>query len=462
MYRTLNRLIRPHSKLHMYSKNLCFYSARLYNRANFIVRNFATAVTKFSRFEPLTANELEIFSLVHRTLDGTKYEPVANTKWLNRFALEFLLRKTKDESYYSLPAQSSIQIIGLLMQDYKSYFESIKCYKENPSAFTGRPRMPHYKGKEAEMTTIITNQDCVIKNNRYLKLPKTKNRMNIGEMPDGAVLKEVRITPCGNSHNMQVVIEIADEGLVYEEAVDTDQLILSKYADVTDASDIRIMSIDPGLNNFCTVTNNVGFSPFIINGKPLKAVNQLYNKELAKAKSQAEICNKTKSTKYIRNLTSKRNRRIKDMMHKISKYLTDYAVEHGIQLVVFGHNKMQKQDVSLGKKNNQNFVQIPTLMFINMLRYKLNAQGIEFVCIEESYTSKADFKAMDEIPVYGVNDKDANFSGSRIKRGLYRHADGTVSNADINGSANIMRKVFPKVRQWDSGCMDHPYVVTIA
>ena len=111
----------------------------------------------------------------------------------------------------------------------------------------------------------------------------------------------------------------------------------------------------------------------------------------------------------------------------------------------------------LFRSSNQNFVQIPMTIFAGMLKYKLTAYGIRFVTTEESYTSQADFLAEDHIPVFRKDNKITYiFSGKRIKRGLYVHCDGTISNADINGAANIMRKVFPKVTQWDRGIVDMP------
>ena len=122
-----------------------------------------------------------------------------------------------------------------------------------------------------------------------------------------------------------------------------------------------------------------------------------------------------------------------------------------------GHNTYQKQEIGIGHVNNQNFVQIPMLIFADMLRYKLAEYGIKFALTEESYTSKADFLAGDVIPVYKKGEENKySFSGTRIKRGLYRHYDGTITNADINGAANILRKVFPKVSQWDRGIVDMP------
>jgi len=227
----------------------------------------------------------------------------------------------------------------------------------------------------------------------------------------------------------------------------------------------RTLSIDPGLDNLLAITNNFGEQPLLISGRVLKAVNQYYNKELARLKSAAELCNGRRITKKIRALTRKRNNRIKDAMHKISRWVKEYASRHEVRIVVMGHNKFQKQEISMSKKTNQSFVQIPMDMLRNQLKYKLNGAGILFVCTEESYTSKSDYLAGDEIPVYdGSQQEKYRFSGKRIRRGLYRHYDGSISNADINGAANIMRKVFPNVSKelWNRGLLDSPYRAKIS
>ena len=87
--------------------------------------------------------------------------------------------------------------------------------------------------------------------------------------------------------------------------------------------------------------------------------------------------------------------------------------------------------------------------------------------VEESYTSKASFIDNDTLPTLSAKNNNNNsnkehiFSGKRIKRGLYKTKDKIIINADINGAANILRKVFPKVQQWDSGIVDIPFVANV-
>ncbi len=402
-------------------------------------------------YRPLYPNQMQVFSLVNDILEGTKYQ--AKGYWLSYNALDYLLKATKDKAYYGLPSQANQQILKLLLRDYKSFFEAMKAYSKNPSAFTGRPRMPKYVGDGKYKTAILTNQICRIKDDSSMRFPGTGDMLRLGDSFSSGKLKEVRIKPHGKEFVIDVVIDIGTIGIVPSD----DKEILRSLGKVEDISDIRVMAIDPGTDNIAAVVNNFGENSFVIKGGVIKSINQFYNKKMGILSSCAMKCNKRYRTRRMSILTEKRNRRIKDQFHKISRQLADYARDNRVDVVVMGHNVFQKQEADMGHISNQNFVQIPMLIFADMLRYKLAEYGIEFALTEESYTSKADFLAMDMIPVYekGKN-TEYSFSGKRVKRGLYRHYDGTVTNADINGAANILRKVFPKVKQWDRGIVDMP------
>ena len=95
-------------------------------------------------------------------------------------------------------------------------------------------------------------------------------------------------------------------------------------------------------------------------------------------------------------------------------------------------------------------------MFNNMLAYLGKAYNICVIEREESYTSKASFLDMDDIPTYKEGDETKyTFSGKRIKRGLYRSKNGTILNADVNGSLNIIRKEFPHAFDHITDFADH-------
>ena len=450
MYRTRQYRISKNHILYDYCRDICRSSAVLYNRANFILRQYSSAVDSMALFKPLFPNQMMVYRLVRDSLFGTKY--LGDSKWLSYNALDHLLKVTRDKAYYALPSQANQQILKLLLRDYKSFFEAVKVYGRNPVAFTGRPKMPGYMSQGSFKTSVLTNQICRIKDG-CLKFPGTREKLSLGQLPEEVCLKEVRIKPGGNSFVLDVVLSVPDKGIIPM----ADKDILSDLSDVSDLKGLRVMSIDPGTDNIAAVANTFGARPFVIKGGAIKSINQLYNKEMKRLSSCAMTCNNRYRTRKMNALTEKRNRRIKDQFHKVSRQLADYARDNHVDVVVMGHNTYQKQEIGIGHVNNQNFVQIPMLIFADMLRYKLAEYGIKFVLTEESYTSKADFLAKDYIPVYKKNSSgNYFFSGKRIQRGLYRHYDGTITNADINGAANILRKVFPKVSQWDRGIVDMP------
>lgn len=207
------------------------------------------------------------------------------------------------------------------------------------------------------------------------------------------------------------------------------------------------MGIDLGVNNLATCGTNVGRG-IIIDGKPLKSMNQYYNKKLAKMKSDndalldKELNKKVETqrhhnTRNIERLCRKRRNKVKDYLHKASCRIFDYAASNDITTIVVGKNVGWKQECDMGTRNNQIFVQIPHAKFIDILTYKARAHGIMLVTTEESYTSKCSFIDNEEMCHH------EQYMGKRIKRGLFRTKEGRLINADLNGALNIIRKVVP-------------------
>ncbi|HLZ63508.1 MAG TPA: transposase, partial [Ktedonosporobacter sp.] len=176
--------------------------------------------------------------------------------------------------------------------------------------------------------------------------------------------------------------------------------------------------------------------------RPVKSINQFYNKR--KAELQKALGH-TGTTRRMERLTNKRNRRIDHYMHTASSRIIDLLVKEGIGTLCIGKNDGWKQEVEMGKRTNQNFVQIPHARFISMLTYKAELVGIKVRVTEESYTSKASLLDRDPLPAYHPKrqGEKPTFSGKRVERGLYRAADGREINADVNGAGNIIRKVAP-------------------
>ena len=212
---------------------------------------------------------------------------------------------------------------------------------------------------------------------------------------------------------------------------------------------VRILGIDPGLDNFAAVTNNIGLEPFIIDGKERGSMNQWFNKAKAEAVSKLTAGHDPKDRSVRRasrrtmRLSERRDNRIRDWFFRIGHYIMRYAKAHRAEVIVIGHNQGQKQGIAIGKRNNQNFVGIPYGRFISTMEFLSRVYGVPVVMREESYTSKASLLDADPIPVYGDGDGQFSFSGQRIRRGLYRSGKGTLINADINGAGNIIRKEYP-------------------
>ena len=210
----------------------------------------------------------------------------------------------------------------------------------------------------------------------------------------------------------------------------------------TIGDDKFVASIDLGLNNLVALTSNQpGFIPLLINGRPLKSINQFYNKRKAQLQSQVKGSRKTSSR--LQRLTRCRNQKIDNYLHHASRLIADVLSAKQIGTLVVGKNEQWKTEINLGKQTNQNFVSIPHARLIEMLEYKARLVGIKVILQEESYSSRANFLGLDPIPVYGKTDKDAVFSGRRIKRGLYKTSVGRLINSDVNAAYNILSKAIP-------------------
>jgi putative transposase len=206
-------------------------------------------------------------------------------------------------------------------------------------------------------------------------------------------------------------------------------------------------AIDLGVNNLAALVSNDGNEPLLYKGEVLKSRNQWYNKQkamhiscLTKGHDPKTVC---KDSKLLRRLSRYRADFIRDYLHKVSSHIVKICLKRNIGILYIGKNDQWKTKANMSKASNQEFVSIPHSTLIWMIRYKAERYGISVIEQEESYTSKASFLDDDALPVYGENDEEHHFSGRRISRGLYRTKNGTILNADINGSANILRKASP-------------------
>ncbi len=369
-------------------------------------------------FEECDSLAFKSKNLYNQGLYNVRQHYFETKKYLS-YVKNYHVTKTQ-ESYKNLPAKVSNQTLKLIDQNFKSFFGLLK----TSGSIT---KIPNYLDKENGRYIVKFEKQALsklfFKKENKLKLSKTNIIINT-KIIDWKSIKEVRIIP----RNTHYIIEV-----VYE-----------KQEKICNGN--IIAAIDPGLNNLVTTTFSDRYQPIIINGRPLKSINQFYNKKLAFLKSELELKQGKKKSKNIIKLTNKRNNKINDYLHKSSRILVNQLVSNQVKTLVIGKNIGQKQDSKMSKKNNQNFINIPIFRYLDMIAYKCRLEGIEIKWQEESFTSKASFLDLDFIPIYGKKyNKDAyDFSGKRIKRGLYK-TGVQIINSDVNGSYNILRKAIPNI-----------------
>ena len=384
-------LIKSNNPFYKECDNLCFNSKNLYNACLYKVR------------QEFIHNKTNIL-----------------------FQLYHLMKTT--EQYKVLPAKISSAVLISVNLNFKAFFAALDSYKNNPSKFKGKPRMPGYLDKEnGRFFVSYTNQ--AISKKVFDKVHKIKlSQANIEfktKIKDFKDINCVRIIPHNGYYTIEVVYTVPDKVRLNDNT--------------------RYIALDLGINNLVTLTSNTKeVNPLIFNGKPLKSINQYYNKKKANIKSTLEKRNKKKSGKRLHRLELKRKNTLDHKLHEISKDIVKIVNDNEINTIVIGKNKEWKQEINLGKSNNQIFNNIPHSRFIDMIKYKCEMSGINVIEREESYTSKASFIDNDIIPTFNKKNKTSHvFSGKRIKRGLYKSKNGKIINADVNGSYNILRKAFP-------------------
>lgn len=368
-------IIKSNHKDYKELKNLCRLSKNLYNATLYEIRQYF--------FE--------------------------NKKYLSYPIIDKKFKETNNIDYKSLPSQTAQQTMRVVDSSFRSFFKLLNM--KNKGSYNKSINIPHYLKKDGYFTLFYTGQQLGKKLlNGIIKLPLT----NIEFHSNKKNIKQVRFIPSNNYIIMEVIYEV-------------------KESEIKEDNN-RYCGIDLGLNNLATVTSNVS-EPYIINGRPVKSINQYYNKKKAYLQSKLKD---QKTSKRIQRLTLKRNNKINEYFHKTSSYIVNQLVSNSINTIIIGHNKDWKQDINMGSKNNQSFTSVPHTKLINQLKYKYRLVGINVICREESYTSKSSFLDFDLIP--NLKDDKISFSGERIKRGLYKSGSGRLINADVNGSYNIMRK----------------------
>ena len=333
------------------------------------------------------------------------------------------------ENYKLLNADISQQTLKNVDQMFKSFFALIKLAKQGKYNFK-HIKLPNYLHKNSYSNLIIGQ--VRIKDDNILMIPYSNtfkkkykfNRINIKipQVLENKEIKQIQIIPKFNARffEIQYTYEIQEENI----KLNTN----------------NALAIDLGINNLCTCITNTGKS-FIVDGKKLKSINQFFNKQNAKLRSIKDKQNIFRQTKQQFLISRKRKNRIDDYINKTCRYVINYCLSNNIGTLVVGYSQSFQCKANLGKRNNQIFTQLPFGKIREKLEYLCKRYNINYILQEESYTSKASFFDNDELPIYNAdNPQTYEFSGKRIKRGLYQTKNNYLFNADCNGALNILRK----------------------
>ncbi|MGK4015974.1 transposase [Ligilactobacillus salivarius] len=292
------------------------------------------------------------------------------------------------------------QILKLVNQNMTSWNKARKAYLKAPQKFTGKPKIPKYKPKGGKNIVIVDNQTAKLRANGIVEIPVIDSLKIKLQHKETNKIQQVRVIPKNNTFVIEIVYK-TNKVIDYKED----------------------------------------------NGRPLKSVNQYYNKQKARLTRIYDLSKQNCNTKRLNKLDFYRNQKMLKFAHEASKRIVEIALSHELNTIVIGKNKGQKRSSNMGKRINQNFIGIPHQKMIEMIVYKANLAGIVVIQANEDYTSQTSFLD-NEVPINQNGDKARKRKGlspvkRRIKRGLFKSNKGILINADVNGALQILRKVVP-------------------
>ncbi|MCE7747575.1 MAG: IS200/IS605 family element transposase accessory protein TnpB [Candidatus Heimdallarchaeota archaeon] len=343
--------------------------------------------------------------------------------------------------YTNFIAHSAQQTIKFLVKNWKAYLRSKKEYKKNSTKFFSKPKAPKYKKKQGFHIIYFTANQVRLKDGGWLHFPKKIGLKVKTRLEEGTTINHVRLLPRGTCFILEIIFQ--------------QELELKRSHPSNLSNPTNILAIDLGVNNLMTCVSNV-LSPFLIRGRKLKAINQWYNKERSRLQSIYDLQGLEEYGQRMNKIIDKRYQQVEDYLHKASRIVINKCLSHRVDTIVIGYNQNWKQQSKMGKRNNQNFVNISFFTLIRKLQYKAEEAGIEVITTTESYTSKCSFLDIEPIQ------KHVKYLGRRKNRGLFKSKAGLLLNADCNAAGNIGRKVFPLV--FTSGTVDavsHPICLTV-
>jgi len=403
---------------------------------------------QFERLKVLTHHSKNLYN---QTLWTLREAVEATGKYFSYSKMDKVMKQVTnlegEVNYKLLKAKVAQQTLRRLDKNFRSFFRCHQDFQKNPGKYPGKPKPPKYK-KDKHDNLIYDYQAFQIQGLFIIEKALEITLPNGKAFPSGESIRYEQVVILEKGLEIQVPKLLWDKDIKQVEVIPKYNSFHAVFVYEENPDDFeqikqndQVMSIDFGMNNLATCVTNGVVKPFIIDGKRLKSVNAYYNKRKAKMQSQLSSRGKKWSRK-LQSLTNRRNAKVNDYMHRATSYVVKTCVKHDISKVVVGDVVKSLNRINLGKRTNQNFVNLALGQFVEKLSYKLGSHGIELIVANESYTSKASFVDGDKLPKrYNPKAKNkSTFSGKRVKRGLYKSSDSTLINADVNGAYNILRK----------------------
>ena len=323
------------------------------------------------------------------------------------------------------------QILRLFHQNLRSYFAGIKDYKKNPTKYTGMPRFPKFRKSGERHQVIFTNQAAKLTGKVINIAPRVfENKLSI------------RLRTRSVNNLCQVVFAPRNDYFLVNVIYEVDNPIIFQNSN-------KVAAIDIGLTNLATVTFSKQYEPVLYRSDLVK-INKDFNRLNAKYTSILKKTQNKYTSKRRQRLSEKYAGLIEDRLHKISRVIVNDLSQRGVSTLIVGKNTGQKINSQL-----KNFVQVPLFRLIEMIKYKAELAGINFIQVNESYTSGTSFLD-NELPTKTFYNKER-----RKFRGLFLSDNLKRINADVNASFQIMKKVYEKFTYDSSVKYANPIVKTI-
>ena len=302
---------------------------------------------QFKRLKELTHHAKNLYNQSLWTLQQA-YE--ATGKYVSYPQMDKAMKQVEnlegEVNYRLLKSKVAQQTLRRVDKNFKAFFNASKDFQNNPSKYKGKPKPPKFKHKQQD-NLIYDYQAFSVKGN----VVKLEKGLEI-ELPSpliGKTIKQVEIIPKFRAFHAV---------FVYDSALNDFSPIPDRY---------KVMSIDLGLNNLATCVTNGVVKPFIIDGRKLKSVNAYYNKRKAKMQAKLEKQRGKKWSNKLQSLTDWRNAFVNDYMHRATHVVVKSCVENGISKVVVGDVVKSLDHINLGKRTNQNFVNLSLGQFVEKL-----------------------------------------------------------------------------------------------